>query len=93
VTGSSWTTDAPYRKTAAVRTAAAAGITYVKKEAAALYTYASARHRSIVCLAHVTNTMAVDGDDKGGADNGVHDTLAVAGTAAAALLRPESSDP
>ena len=34
-----------------------------RKEAAALYAYAAATRRTVVCLAHVTNTMAVDGDD------------------------------
>jgi hypothetical protein len=52
-----------------------------------LYAYAAARGRAVVCLAHVTNTMATAGDDfEKGADNGVHDALAVARTVAAALL-------
>lgn len=56
-------------------------------EAAALYAYAAARGRAVVCLAHVTNTMAVAGDDfEKGANNGVHDALAVARTVATALL-------
>lgn len=91
VTGSAWTTDAPYRETAAaVRAAAAAGITCVEMEAAALYAYAQARGHRVVCLAHLTNTMAVDGGDDvdKGPDNGVRHTLAVMGAVAAALLRP-----
>jgi hypothetical protein len=57
-------------------------------EAAALYAYAAARERAVVCLAHVTNTMAVDGDDfEKGVDNGVDDALAVA-RAVATALRP-----
>ena len=47
-------------------------------EASALYAYAEARSRDVVCVAHVTNTMATNGDDfeKGEAD-GTHRTLAV----------------
>jgi hypothetical protein len=32
-------------------------------ESAALYAYAAARDRDVLCLAHVTNTMATAGDD------------------------------
>jgi hypothetical protein len=32
-------------------------------ESAALYTYAAARDRNMLCLAHITNTMATGGDD------------------------------
>lgn len=70
-TGTSWTTDAPYRETAAdLARARKAGCVCVEMEAAALYAYAAARHRAVICLAHVTNTMAVSGDDfdKGEAD-------------------------
>jgi hypothetical protein len=57
-------------------------------EAAGLYAYAAACGRAVVCLAHVTNTMAVAGDDfEKGVDNGVHDALAVA-RAVATALRP-----
>jgi uridine phosphorylase len=87
LTGASWTTDAPYRETAtAIAAAEAAGIACVEMEAAALYAYATARHRQVVCLAHITNNMATDGDDfEKGVDNGVHDALAVARAAAIAL--------
>ena len=55
-------------------------------EAAALYAYATARERRVVCLAHITNTMATHGEDfEKGLDNGVHDALAVARTVATAL--------
>lgn len=86
-TGSSWTTDAPYRETAAAIAAAErAGVACVEMEAAALYAYATARQRPVVCLAHITNTMATDGDDfEKGLDNGAHDALAVAAAVAAAL--------
>jgi uridine phosphorylase len=87
LTGSSWTTDAPYRETAAAVAAARAdGIACVEMEAAALYAYATARDRRVVCLAHITNTMAADGDDfEKGEENGVHDALAVARAVATAL--------
>lgn len=85
--GSSWTTDAPYRETQeAIAAAAADGIACVEMEAAALYAYAAASGARVVCLAHVTNTMATDGDDfEKGVDNGVHDALAVARAVAVAL--------
>jgi uridine phosphorylase len=71
VTGSTWTTDAPYRETeVAIEHARSRGIAAVEMEAAALYAYASASGRDVVCVAHVTNTMATEGDDfeKGEAD-------------------------
>jgi uridine phosphorylase len=85
--GASWTTDAPYRETAtAIAAAKAAGIVCVEMEAAALYAYAIARQRHVVCLAHITNTMATEGDDfEKGVDNGVHDALAVTRATAVAL--------
>jgi hypothetical protein len=56
--GPSWTTDAPFRETAeAIESARAKGVLAVEMEAAALYTFAQARGKSVLCLAHVTNTM------------------------------------
>ena len=56
--GATWTTDAPYRETeAAIAAARAEGALAVEMEAAALYAFAAARSRSVVCFAHVTNTM------------------------------------
>ena len=81
VTGPTWTTDAPFRETEeAIARAASLGIVAVEMEAAALYAYATATHRQVVCIAHVTNTMATDGDDfeKGDAA-GAHDALEVVG--------------
>jgi uridine phosphorylase len=64
IPGRSWTTDAPYRETrAAIRSACDAGADCVEMESAALYAYAAARNRDVLCLAHVTNTMAVSGND------------------------------
>lgn len=95
LTGASWTTDGPYRETAAaVRSAREAGIVCVEMEAAALYAYASVRGRAMVCLAHVTNTMAVHGDDfEKGTDNGVHDALAVVQAVVTTLGRSRRTDP
>ena len=63
-TGASWTTDAPFRETEAMIAACRdENILAVEMEAAALYALATAKHYRIVCFAHVTNTMAQDGDD------------------------------
>ncbi|HYO03324.1 MAG TPA: nucleoside phosphorylase [Mycobacterium sp.] len=77
--GASWTTDAPYRETtAAIAAAEAEQITCVEMEAAALYAYAQAAGTKVVCVAHITNTMAVNGSDfEKGVDNGVHDAMAL----------------
>jgi uridine phosphorylase len=62
--GAAWTTDAPFRESeGAIGEARAVGCHVVEMEAAALYAYAEARQRDVVCLAHVTNTMAVSGAD------------------------------
>jgi uridine phosphorylase len=76
--GRTWTTDAPFRETAeAIEAARAQGILAVEMEAAALYAFARANGVAILCLAHVTNTMAQTGQDfeKGEAD-GTADALA-----------------
>jgi uridine phosphorylase len=58
--GASWTTDAPFRETAAAVAAARAhGALAVEMEAAALYSFARRRNRAVLCLAHVTNTMGL----------------------------------
>src|ERR1700681_2138219 len=69
--GSSWTTDAPFRETAAaVAAARTKGVLAVEMEAAALYTFALKRNKAVLCLAHVTNTMGLADRDfeKGDAD-------------------------
>lgn len=90
VTGASWTTDAPFRETqAAIDDARANGILAVEMEAAALYAFAKARQRRVLCLAHVTNTMGQTGADfeKGEAD-GTRDALVVLSRVVNALLDP-----
>jgi uridine phosphorylase len=62
--GPSWTTDAPFRETAdAIAAARSKGILAVEMEAAALYTFAHKRSRRVLCLAQVTNTMGLAGQD------------------------------
>ena len=56
--GATWTTDAPFRETETTITARRnAGLVAVEMEAAALYAFASACHRPVLCLAHVTNQL------------------------------------
>ncbi len=71
IEGASWTTDAPYRETeSAIVANRARGVLAVEMEAAALYAFAAAHDRSVICFAHITNQMAQAGDDfeKGEAD-------------------------
>jgi uridine phosphorylase len=72
VRGGSWTTDAPYRETAEATTLAKAEkLLAVEMEAAALYAFAEACKKDVICFAHVTNRMATiendfeKGDNKG----------------------------
>ena len=82
--GASWTTDAPFRETAeAIEAARAQGVLAVEMEAAALYTFARARGKSVLCLAHVTNTMGqADRDFEKGESDGTIDALKVLATIA-----------
>jgi uridine phosphorylase len=77
VRGSTWTTDAPFRETATTIAAhQAEGLLAVEMEAAALYAFASARGRRVLCFAHVTNQMGrTDGDFEKGEANGARDAL------------------
>ena len=77
--GASWTTDAPFRETAAaVEAARSQGVLAVEMEAAALYAFARAAGVRVLCLAHVTNTMGQGGQDfEKGEIDGTADALAV----------------
>jgi uridine phosphorylase len=89
--GATWTTDAPFRETqAAIDAAARAGILAVEMEAAALYAFARARDKPVLCFAHVTNQMGrIDGDfEKGIGDGAVASIKAI--TLAAERWRAES---
>lgn len=81
--GPTWTTDAPYRETeAAIASARNLGALAVEMEAAALYAFANAAQRSVICLAHVTNAMArMEGDFEKGEADGTTATLAVVAAA------------
>ena len=87
--GATWTTDAPFRETAAAIAASRArNILAVEMEAAALYAFARARGKPVLCLAHVTNQMAVSsGDFEKGEADGVAASLAVIAAVAARLAR------
>jgi uridine phosphorylase len=77
--GSTWTTDAPFRETQeAIDAALQMGILAVEMEAAALYAFAKARGRSVLCFAHVTNQMGrIEGDFEKGTADGADDSLKV----------------
>jgi uridine phosphorylase len=82
--GDTWTTDAPFRETQeTIEAMAARGLLAVEMEAAALYAFAAARGRPVLCFAHVTNRMAlVEGDFEKGEADGTVDALAVVRAAA-----------
>lgn len=77
--GATWTTDAPFRETAAAIAAAQeAGILAVEMEAAALYAVAAARNAPVICFAHVTNQMGqIGGDFEKGVAAGAEASLKV----------------
>jgi len=86
--GPSWTTDAPFRETERlVASRRREGIVSVEMEAAALLALGKALDKPMVCLAHVTNTMATrDEDFEKGGDAGLADSLAVCAAALEAAL-------
>lgn len=77
--GATWTTDAPFRETAeAIKAAEERGVLAVEMEAAALYAFAQARQRNVICFAHVTNQMGqIEGDFEKGEAHGVIGALRV----------------
>jgi len=85
--GATWTTDAPFRETeAAIEAMRRRGILAVEMEAAALYAFARARGRPVICFAHVTNQMGqIQGDFEKGERGGAVDAVELAHCAAAAL--------
>lgn len=86
-TGATWTTDAPFRETTtAVKAARREAVLAVEMEAAALYAFAAARGKPVVCFAHVTNQMAtVEGDFEKGEADGSRSALELIAAAARAL--------
>ena len=85
--GATWTTDAPFRETEpAIEAMRRRGVLAVEMEAAALYAFAKARGRSVICFAHVTNQMGqIEGDFEKGHANGATDALAVVARTAKSL--------
>lgn len=79
--GKSWTTDAPYRETqSAINYAKQQQVTAVEMEASALYAFSQARNQRVVCFAHLTNTMATEGEDfEKGDENGSIASLRLVG--------------
>lgn len=77
--GATWTTDAPFRETAeAIAATQEKQLLAVEMEAAALYAFAKARGKLVLCFAHVTNQMGrIDGDFEKGEADGTVDALAV----------------
>jgi len=70
---------------AAVDACRARGILAVEMEAAALYAFARARRRAVLCFAHVTNRMAqIEGDFEKGEADGAQEALEVISAAARA---------
>ena len=68
----SWTTDAPYRETqSAINAMKKNNVTCVEMEASALYAFAKANDKEVICFANLTNTMAQkEGDFEKGEDFG-----------------------
>jgi Phosphorylase superfamily len=77
--GATWTTDAPLRETAEIiAMRRREGILAVEMEAAALYAFAAARARPVICLSHVSNKLGcIEGDFEKGDGNGAATSLAL----------------
>jgi uridine phosphorylase len=86
--GATWTTDAPFRETEpALARCRELGLVAVEMEAAALYAFAEARQKPVVCLAHVTNRMArAEGDFEKGIAGGAEDALRVVAVVGRAFI-------
>jgi uridine phosphorylase len=91
--GATWTTDAPFRETQeAIDAALEAGILAVEMEAAALYAFAKACGRKVLCFGHVTNQMGlVEGDFEKGAADGAQESLHVVSLVAERWRATETS--
>lgn len=77
--GATWTTDAPFRETAAeIDDYRSLGLLAVEMEASGLYAFAEARGKRVVCIAYVTNSMGKsEGDFEKGHANGARASLAL----------------
>jgi hypothetical protein len=90
--GATWTTDAPFRETAeAIAMRRRDGILAVEMEAAALYAFAAACARPVICLAHVSNQLGcIEGDFEKGEGNGADGSLDLVMALAAVWSRQEA---
>jgi uridine phosphorylase len=88
--GATWTTDAPFRETEmAIQHAQSLDILAVEMEAAALYAFAEAQQKAVICFAHVTNQMAqIEGDFEKGEGNGSRAALRLIDQVAATWHSP-----
>ena len=88
--GATWTTDAPYRETnKAIEVMKKRGLLAVEMESAALYAFAKARNKQVLCFAHVTNQMGqIEGDFEKGEADGAIDALQVILVAALRWQKP-----
>ncbi len=93
--GATWTTDAPFRETDhAIESMGRRGLLAVEMEAAALYAFAQARGRPVICFAHVTNQMGrIEGDFEKGHAGGTTDALRVVVRAARRLMASAEKPP
>ena len=86
--GATWTTDAPFRETApAIEAMRSRGLLAVEMETAALYAFARARDKAVICFAHVTNQMGqIEGDFEKGEADGTTEALQVVAATARRLM-------
>ena len=77
--GATWTTDAPFREThQTIDLMRKRGLLAVEMESAALYAFAQARQKNVLCFAHVTNQMGqIEGDFEKGEADGTTDAMTV----------------
>lgn len=77
ICGVSWTTDAPFRETQTrIDAMREQGAMSVEMESSALYAFAQARQKQVICFAHITNEMATrENDFHKGEDDGSEDAL------------------
>ncbi len=89
--GLSWTTDAPYRETrTAIAKAKELNAICVEMEAAALYAFAEAKGKKVVCFARLTNMMAqTTGDFEKGEEMGSLEDLELISRTLRAIAQAE----
>jgi len=77
--GTAWTTDAPFRETQSkVDYMKNLGVIAVEMESSALYSFAKAKKKNVVCFAHITNQMGIrDNDFDKGNENGSEEALKI----------------